>query len=122
MLGGVHLPPSPKKQLFFLGGGRYTRYFLLIINVLYTKRGKSAPPSIKLSRKKCTCNPDIVKKSICHAFTIALLYRPFREGREMGLTTDLQRTYNGPVTDLKRRWNGPITIGLDIQPAEISAH
>ena len=44
-------PPTPKKQLCFLGGGRYTRYFLLIINVLYTKRGKSAPPSIKLSRK-----------------------------------------------------------------------
>ena len=102
-----------------LRGGRCTRFFRLIINVLYTKRGKSAPPSIKTLAKKCTCNPDTVKKSICHAFTIAPLYRPFREGREMGLTTDLQRTYNGPVTDLKRRWNGPITIGLDIQPVRL---
>ena len=32
-----------------------------------------------------------------------------------------ERIYNGLTTDLERRWNGPITIGLDIQPAEISA-
>ena len=89
MLGEVHLPPPPKKTVMLLRWGRYTRYFLLIINALYTKRGKSAPPSIKTLAKKRTCNPDTVKKSICHAFTIAPLYRPFREGREMGLTTDL---------------------------------
>jgi len=41
--------------------GRCTRYFRLIINVLYIKRGKSVPPSIKTFAKKCTCNPDITK-------------------------------------------------------------
>ena len=51
----------------------------MIINALYTKRGKSAPPSTKTLAKKCTCNPDIVKKSIYHAFTIAPLYRLFRD-------------------------------------------
>ena len=56
-------PPTPKKQLCFLGGGRCTRFFRLIINVLYAKRGKSAPPSIKTLAKKCTCNPDIVKSA-----------------------------------------------------------
>ena len=102
MLGEAHLPPFPQKAIILLRGERYTRYFLLIINALYTKRGKSAPPSIKTLVKKCTCNPDIVKKSICHAFTIAPLYRPFREGREMGLTTALERYYNGLATKAKR--------------------
>ena len=103
-------PPSPKKQLFFLGGGRYTRYSLLIINVLYTKRGKSVPPSIKTLAKKCTCNPDTVKKSICHAFSIAPFCRPFQRrevnGIYNGFTTDLQRIYNGFTTDLQRTCNG----------------
>ena len=43
VLGGVHLPPFPQKAIMLLRG-RYTRYFQLIINVLYIKRGKSAPP------------------------------------------------------------------------------
>ena len=40
VLGGVHLPP----KTIMLLRGRCTRYFQLIINVLYIKRGKSAPP------------------------------------------------------------------------------
>ena len=41
--------------------GRCTRLFLLIINVLYRQKCKSAPPSIKSFAKKCICNPDIAK-------------------------------------------------------------
>ena len=40
VLGGVHLPP----KTIMLLRGRCTRYFQLIINGLYIKRGKSAPP------------------------------------------------------------------------------
>ena len=40
VLGGVHLPP----KTIMLLRGRCTRYLQLIINVLYIKRGKSAPP------------------------------------------------------------------------------
>ena len=40
VLGGVHLPP----KTIMLLSERCTRYFQLIINVLYIKRGKSAPP------------------------------------------------------------------------------
>ena len=59
-LGRVHLPSKP----IMLLRGRCTRYFRLIINVLYTKRGKSVPPSIKtFAKKKCTCNPNIAKSA-----------------------------------------------------------
>ena len=40
VLGGVHLP----QKTIILLRGRCTRYLQLIINVLYIKRGKSAPP------------------------------------------------------------------------------
>ena len=59
MLDRVHLPSKP----IMLLRGRCTRYFLLIINVLYPKRGKSAPPSTKTFAKKCTCNPNIAKSA-----------------------------------------------------------
>ena len=109
MLCGVHLPLLPQKTIILLRGGRYTRYFLLIINVLYTKRGKSAPPSTKTLAKKCTCNPDIVKKSIYHAFSIAPFCRPFQRrevnGIYNGFTTDLERTCNGLETEVERTYN-----------------
>ena len=47
--------------------------------------------------------------SLCSAPNIAPIYRPFIEGRAMGLETDLERTWNGLEAKVERRINGGIT-------------
>ena len=76
----VRRSATPTSKQIMLLRGRCTRYFLLIINVLYTKRGKSVPPSTKTFTKKYTCNPNIAKSSFA-------FFRIKRQTRTWWLTT-----------------------------------